>query len=355
MKTAVIYSSRYLDHSTGFGHPESPDRLRAIISGIKSSAVLQDNCSLAAPREATLEEICAVHDKSYVKTVERFCSSGGGNFDEDTFLSPKSYEVALLAAGGAIKACELVMSREFDNGFALVRPPGHHSGVRGRALSASSLGFCVFNNVAIAAEALMKKFGLKHVMILDIDVHGGNGTQEIFYDRPEVLFVNLHQRGIYPGRCFVEEVGEGKGKGFNINVPLPPMASDDVYLKAYEEVIVPIASQFKPQFLLISAGFDGHMSDPLASMRLSDAGYIFQFEKALSIAHDSGAKGPVAMLEGGYNLDVLSRVITSVIATMSGAPIKADLKMATSFSDIVKEANATLKELKDTLSPYWKL
>jgi acetoin utilization deacetylase AcuC-like enzyme len=354
MPTAVVYSDRYLNHVTGSDHPENADRLKAIMKGIRESGILKSGkCILIEPREVAPEEVCLVHDESYVKMVKEFCERGGGSLDEDTVLSRDSYNVALLSVGGAVKACEGVVTTKFSNAFALVRPPGHHSGVCGRALGASSLGFCLFNNVAVAAEVLVSKFGLKRIMILDFDVHAGNGTQEIFYDRRDVLLINLHQRGIYPNRCFINEVGEGDGEGFNVNVPLPPMSGDDVYLRVYDEIVMPIAEQYKPNFVLVSAGFDGHVADSLATMRLSDFGYVTQIERIMVMA--SRSEGMVAVLEGGYDFKMLARIVPILIAKMGGLHMSVDRKRTVSDHRTVKRVERVLVELREVLSSYWKV
>lgn len=355
-KTAVIYDPLYLEHYSGVGHPESPQRLTAIMDGIKKTHLLKTGtCVLLAPRAVSSAALEAVHDPAYFKAIEKLSRSGGGTVDSDTILSSKSYDAAVHAAGGMLHACELVLAGKFSNAFALVRPPGHHAGTNGRALSASSQGFCVFNNVAIAAANLIKKHGLKRVMILDIDVHHGNGTQEIFNPTHKVLYVSIHQDGrtLYPGTGFINEIGEGKGEGSKINIPLPPCSGDEIYLKALNQIVIPIATEYRPEMILISAGFDAHHTDPVASMRLSSMGYLGIFEAALSLASKLCSGKLAAVLEGGYNLDTLSKLVPGVIAKMAKVPFKIIDKRLSSTSDTVKFAGHVIKQVKDTLAPYW--
>jgi acetoin utilization deacetylase AcuC-like enzyme len=355
-KTAVIYDPLYLEHYTGVGHPESPQRLTAIMNGIKRIRLLETGkCVLLAPKAISSEALEAVHDPSYSKAIERISRSGGGAVDSDTILSAKSYDAAIHAAGGMLDACELVLAGKFSNAFALVRPPGHHAGTHGRALSASSQGFCVFNNVAITAANLIEKHGLERVMILDIDVHHGNGTQEIFNPTSKVLYISIHQDGrtLYPGTGFVDEIGEGEGEGSKVNIPLPPYSGDEIYLKVLKQIVIPIATEYRPEMILISAGFDAHHTDPVASMRLSSMGYLEMFEATLSLASKLCSGKLAAVLEGGYNLDTLSKLVPGVIAKMAQVPFSITDKRLSSSSDTTKLVGQVIKQVKTTLAPYW--
>jgi len=356
-KTAIIYSPIYLQHNPGLHHPESPNRLKAIINGVEKAGLLKTkNYVIIDPRKATLEEIEAVHDSSYIKMIKKICEHSGGAVDSDTILSSKSYEAAVLAAGGMLGACESVLSGKFSNAFAFVRPPGHHVGFDGRALGASSQGFCVFNNVAIAAINLMKKHGLKRIMILDIDAHHGNGTQEIFNRTPNVLYVSIHQDGktLYPGTGFIDEIGEGEGEGSKVNIPLPPFSGDDIHLKALNQIVVPIAKDFKPEIILISAGFDAHHMDPVANLRLSSFEYLKAFEIALSLASNLCSGKLAATLEGGYSLETLSKLAPAIIGKMAGISIPITDKQPASPPDAAQRADEVINQVKNTLSPYWK-
>lgn len=355
-KTAVIYDNIYLEHYAEVGHPESPQRLTAIMNGIKKNRLLETGtCVLLPPRAAPSKAVEAVHNPVYLKAIKRLSRSGGGVVDSDTILSAKSYNTAIHAAGGMLDACELVLRGKFSNAFALVRPPGHHAGTNGRALSASSQGFCIFNNVAIAATNLIKKHGLERVMILDIDAHHGNGTQEVFNPTPKVLYVSVHQDGrtLFPGTGFVNEIGEGEGEGSKINIPLPPYSGDEIYLNALNQIAIPIATEYRPEIILVSAGFDAHHTDPVANMRLSSMGYLEIFDTALSLAYKLCSGKLVAVLEGGYNLDTLSKLVPGVIAKMAQVQFRIIDKRLSSTSDTVKLAEHVIKQVKNTLAHYW--
>ena len=265
-KTAVIFSPKYYQHNPGRDHPETAKRLGTVVNELKSGRLSRSkNWQFVAPEKARIEDVELVHDIDYIKFVETLCKSGGGLIDlEDTVVSPKSFDVALYAVGGTLKAVNLVMEKEFKNAFALVRPPGHH------AEKFYAKGFCIFNNVAIAAGHLLKKFNLQRILILDIDAHHGNGTQETFYGTNKVLYISLHQNPrAFSGTGFIDEIGEGEGIGYNVNIPFPFRTGDQIYLKAMREIVTPITCQYKPQFILVSAGLDGHYTDPVANLSLS--------------------------------------------------------------------------------------
>lgn len=355
-KTAIVYSPIYLEHYAGIGHPESPERLTRIMDGIKKSRILETGkCILVNPREATLEELEAVHNPAYIKQIETISKRGGGRLDSDTFLSPKSYDAAVFAAGGMLGICEAILDGKFNNAFALVRPPGHHAGSNGRALAVSSQGFCIFNNVAIAATNLIRKHGLKRVMILDIDAHHGNGTQEIFNSTSKVVYMSIHQDGrtLYPGTGFVEDIGEGEGEGSKVNIPLPPYSGDDVYSKVLSQIVVPVATEFRPEMILISAGFDAHHADPITNLRLSSFGYMEIFETALTLASTLCSGRLAVVLEGGYGLDTISKLIPALIAKMAKTQLKITDRRSYSSSDVIRVAEEVIVDVKHTLDPYW--
>ena len=351
-KTAVMYTPKYLDHKTGLGHPESPARLRVIMRELERSGLFETGkCSLVQPEPASLEDVELIHEFEYVQLVQRICASGGGLLDlGDTVVSPESSEVALLAAGGAIKAVDLTMAQKFRNAFALVRPPGHHAGPY------YSLGFCVFNNTAIAAAHLLRSFNLDRVLILDVDAHHGNGTQEVFYDSDRVLYISLHQDPIeFPGTGFIDEVGEGEGLGYTVNIPFPFRIDDQSYLKAFNQIVVPIIQQHKPQFILVSTGFDNHYMDPVASLSLSTLSYAKIFGKVLELASKFCAGKLVAILEGGYSLRFLGKMAVSVIARMAGVSCSIKDKRPVAGPGIRKLAEKTIDEVKMVQSSFWDL
>ena len=303
LKTGLVYSERFQDHNTGHNHHERPARVSFAYNFLKKSDLFND-LAVISPKAATLKQIKSVHTKYYIEHVERACSKGEHMLDSvDTAISHNSYQVALLAAGGVIHLVDTVMKGKIRNGFALIRPPGHH------AEKEKALGFCIFNNVAIAAKHLQEKYGLKRILIIDWDVHHGNGTQHIFEEDPSVFFFSVHQHPFYPGTGTEAEIGRGPGEGFTLNVPLKAGSGDPEYRYVFEEILYPKAVAFKPEFILISAGFDAHREDPLAHMNLSDEMYGFFTDIAMKIAAENGHERVVSVLEGGYQLEAISRSI----------------------------------------------
>lgn len=351
-RTAVIFSPKYYAHNTGVGHPESAKRLSAIVRELGNCNFSKSKSwRFVAPEKACIKDVELVHDVEYAKFVETFCRSGGGFLDlEDTVVSPESYEVALYAVGGVLKAVNLVMKKEFRNAFALVRPPGHHAG------KFSALGFCVFNNVAIAARHLLKNYDLKRILILDIDAHHGNGTQEAFYDTDEVLYVSLHQDPrVFPGTGFIDESGEGEGLGYNVNIPLPFQTGDRIYRKALTEIVTPIIGQYKPQFMLVSAGLDGHYTDPVASLSLSAFAYQEIYQQIVGLSSRICGGRLVSVLEGGYSLKFVGKIAAAAIAQMCGVSYSINDKTAPTNTRVMKEGEKTLEKVKKVQRAFWNL
>jgi acetoin utilization deacetylase AcuC-like enzyme len=351
-KTAVIFSPIYYRHNPGKGHPESAERLQTIIRELKKSRNAGvENWRFVEPEEASIEEVKLVHDMEYIKLVEATCKAGGGLLDlGDTVTSPESFEVALYAVGGALKAVNLVMERRFQKAFALVRPPGHHAG------KYRACGFCVFNNIAIAAEQLFRKFNLKRILILDIDAHHGNGTQENFYETDEVLFISLHQdpRG-FPGTGFVDEIGENKGLGYTVNIPFPFRTTDQTYLKAIKEVVVPLTRQYKPQFILVSAGLDGHYTDPVASLSLSAVCYQEVYETIVDLASETCDGRLVSILEGGYSLSFVGRIAATALAKMSGTDYNIRDRIPPTDQRIKEYGERVIEDVKRVQRDFWSI
>src|SRR2546427_8120770 len=265
--TGLIYDPRYLDHDMGAGHPESPNRLRAILQQLEQSGTAA-RLTRVEPREAEDEWITQIHTPSYLAMLKTHAPTKGRvSLDPDTSMSPGSLTAAYLAAGGALAAVDAIMSRQVDHVFCAVRPPGHH------AEAGHAMGFCLFNNVAIAARYVQKKYGLKRVLIVDWDVHHGNGTQHAFEDDPSVLFFSTHQFPFYPGTGRTSERGTGAGLGYTLNIPLAAGCGDREYQEVFEKVLYPAAQAFEPHLVLVSAGFDAHHDDPLASMNVTEDGY----------------------------------------------------------------------------------
>ena len=298
-RTGFVYHPDYLNHDMGTGHPESPERLRAILAHLDSRGILAQVVRIE-PIVARDEWVMQIHDPAYVARLKaKAPKSGRVSLDPDTSISPGSLPAAYLAAGGVLAAADAIMSGAVDNAFCAVRPPGHHA-ERDR-----SMGFCLFNNVAVAARYLQRVHGTSRVLIVDWDVHHGNGTQHVFYDDPTVLFFSTHQYPYYPGTGHAAEQGEGKGEGLTINVPMSPGQGDEEYREIFERLLVPAADEFKPDFVLISAGFDAHRDDPLASMALTEGGYGALTNIVTNIARRHSHGRVLSSLEGGYNLKAL--------------------------------------------------
>ncbi len=315
MNVGYVYDPVYLKHDTGY-HPENAQRLEAIMAHLKETGLLKQIAPIK-PRSATVEELTYVHQASYVSRIQDAASRGGGWLDGDTVMSPDSYNAALYAAGGAIEATDAVISGGVNSAFALVRPPGHH------ATAMAAMGFCLFNNIAIAAQHALKKHKMEKVAIIDFDVHHGNGTQEAFYNNPQVLYISTHQYPHYPGTGTVSETGSGAAEGTTVNIPLPGGSGDDEYRRVFEQIVVPVVRRFHSGLILVSAGYDLHWKDRLAMMEVSTAGFaeIIRFIKGLADELCDGKT--VITLEGGYNLKALA---TSVKATFDALLGNSDIE-----------------------------
>jgi acetoin utilization deacetylase AcuC-like enzyme len=336
VRAVAFYDDPVFDeHDAGEGHPERPARLQSLRRGLEEAG-LAKRLDLRRPRAATREELERVHTRGHVDAVAA-TSGGSRQFDPDTRAGPRSYEAALHAAGATIQAVEDALAGGAERAFCAVRPPGHH------AESDRAMGFCLFNNVAVGAAAALAR-GTERVLVVDWDVHHGNGTQEIFYRDPRVLYVSTHAYPFYPGTGAAEEVGEGPGRGFTVNLPLPAGCGDGEYAPLYREVVEPLARAFAPEIVLVSVGFDPHTLDPLAGMNVTERGFATLARSCLEAAE--GARGCVFVLEGGYALPALAASGAAVLQVLLGA----DGGEAVAPS----EAGSRLAALyRQALSPLW--
>ena len=311
MTTAYITHPRYVDHDIP-GHPEHAGRIRSVWEAL-DEAGLTDRMQAIEPVPATDEHILPVHTAQYLdvlRQIER--NEHAVHFDMDTYALPQTPAVARLSAGGVIQAVDAVLTGQADNALAAVRPPGHH------AIPERAMGFCYLGNVAMAARHAQRAHGLERVLIVDYDVHHGNGTQDIFYDDDSVLFFSTHQHPYYPGTGAMDEIGGGKGRGYTVNVPLGAGHSDDDYNHIFNDVLWPLARRFRPQLVLVSAGFDAHWDDPLAMMRLSLNGFSRLDRQLIRLAGELCNGRIVFVLEGGYNLKVLAHGTANIARTLLG-------------------------------------
>lgn len=310
MRVGLIYDPVYLEHDTGT-HVENSQRLTTTISHLEETH-LMDKLNLLPPRAATIDELAAVHAPEYISKIRNQSERGGGWLDHDTVTSPGSYNAALFAAGGTISAVDAVMNREVNSSFALVRPPGHH------ATCWQAMGFCLFNNMAVAAKYALANFDIKRILIVDFDVHHGNGTQDTFYADPHVLYFSTHEYPFYPGTGSIDETGARDGEGFTVNIPLLAGWGDDEYQKVFEDILAPVAKRFEPQLLMVSAGYDAHWADSLASMQLSISGFARLVEIIKTLADMLCQGRMVFVLEGGYNLEALSLSVAASLDILRG-------------------------------------
>jgi acetoin utilization deacetylase AcuC-like enzyme len=336
----LIHTERFAEHQTPPGHPERPERadvLDAIAARWRSRGT-----EVVAPREASREQLLRVHDADYLRRISE-TTGRAMQLDPDTFTSPESYDIALAAAGACVDAVERVMGTAHRAAYALVRPPGHHA-ERGRAM-----GFCLLNNVAVAA-AHARAMGAARVAIVDFDVHHGNGTQHIFDNDPHVLYISLHQYPYYPGTGAADEIGRDSGRGFTVNVPLEVGAVDEDYQIAFRRIVIPVLRQFEPSLLIASAGFDAHQDDPLGGMRLTTAAFAAMTAELRAVAEECCRGRVVAAVEGGYDLEALAASLDASIDTLSGearAPAWPSSGIAST------RGQTAVADLRPLLAQFW--
>lgn len=311
-QTAFVYDPIFLKHETGAGHPESPKRLMAILDRLESSGMMNELLSIT-PVPASMEAVTRIHSSAYVEHIAEM-SRGGRHFYEgtDTAGSSATYQAALMAAGAVISATDCVMRGDATNAFCAVRPPGHH------AESSEAMGFCFFNNIAIGARHLQAHHGIKRVAIIDWDVHHGNGTQHSFYADLSVLYFSIHQWPHYPGTGRRDETGEQEGKGYTVNVPVTAGSTDTDFMDVFTHTLRPAIDRFRPEFILISAGFDAHTEDPLSRTMVTTEGFAAMTRAVLSMAATHCKSRVVSVLEGGYSLGALTDSVEAHLRVLMG-------------------------------------
>jgi acetoin utilization deacetylase AcuC-like enzyme len=344
-QTGIVKDNRYMDHDMGAYHPESPDRLKVVYEMLEDSD-MTGKFHKVPVRSAKREELLLVHSANYIDLLEATDGKDSTYLDPDTQTSAGSYKAALLAAGGLCEAIASVHSGELKNVFALVRPPGHH------AEKSRAMGFCLFNNVAIGARFAQETLHMSRILILDWDLHHGNGTQHSFEDDPSILYMSTHQSPYYPGSGSREEVGTGKGEGYTVNVPLSTGYGDGEFTAIFEEVFKPIALAFKPDLILVSAGFDTYYGDPLGGMKVSPGGFAGITRSIMDMAESCCGGKMVITLEGGYNLQGMrdsTKAVLRELADLSKTTV-ADL-LAQADRGMVDRAVGPVKEIH---RKYWK-
>ncbi|OPX59763.1 MAG: Histone deacetylase domain protein [Methanobacterium sp. PtaB.Bin024] len=338
---SLVNSPEYAKHQLET-HPENQGRLEVLIDSLQNEGLL-NKLDVHQPILPNEEDLLLVHTKEHLKHLKSFTDSGGGYLDYDTYASPHSYEIAKLAAGGAIKASELVLGQS-DFAYSLARPPGHH------ATTDRAMGFCLINNLAVALKYMRKKHGIKKFLIFDFDAHYGNGTAEIFYHDPHVLYISIHQdpRTIFPGKGFIEEIGSGSGEGFNLNIPMPPGSRTSDYIYILKKILEPVCSQFKADFYYLDVGFDGHHEDPLSSLLLDDdfypwaACYMQKITPTITL-----------ILEGGYSHRGMAQSNLKMIKVLMDKNLNEKEFQPHGKSIVKDETKKIFKEIQNTFSPFF--
>lgn len=340
-RLSIVRDPVYLEHKTGEFHPESHHRLEALYS-LLDQAEMKKLYEPLEPRKATRAEIEYIHSPAYYEKAEATSGQRVTYLDPDTVASPGTFEAALYATGGILAGIDTLFSDAADSVLALIRPPGHHAEHDG------GMGFCIFNNVAVGAVYAMEQHTIKRVLIVDWDLHHGNGTQHAFYGDPRVLYFSTHQYPYYPGSGAVDEVGRGEGEGFTVNVPLAAGKGNDEYIGIFRSILTPIADQYRPQLVIVSAGFDTYRDDPLGGMELTSSGYATLTEIVKSIAERHAEGRLLVALEGGYDLQGLRECVKSVIHTLIG-----DTESGLPDYDTVKDNGSYIENVLAVQRRFW--
>ncbi len=341
-RSAVVIDREYLKHDPGPFHPERPERLEPLIE--LAAQLDAKNFTRLPPKAAKREAIESCHGGDYIQLLESTSTANAYALDGDTLTCRDSFGVGLLAVGGFLELLDAIAAGEVQNGFALVRPPGHH------ALKDRAMGFCLMNTVAIGAHHLRRQYGVGRVLIVDWDVHHGNGTQDAFYEDPSVLYISTHQYPYYPGTGAISEVGFQKGEGYTVNVPLPAGCGDEEYLRVFRDVVLPIGAKFQPEWVLVSAGFDPHRRDPLGGMNVTEEGFGSMAHGLLSLAQGQSGGKIAFLLEGGYDLDALKNSVGCVLREME----KARERDAFSAQEIrAEKIDKLVRKILEVQERYW--
>ncbi len=347
LQTGIVKDERYMDHMANVYHPESHRRLE-VIHQMLQEPDMEGNFVEIRPRMATREELEMIHGPRYIQLVASTADKDYTMLDPDTYACAKSYETAKLATGGVLAAVDEVLAGRVNNAFAFIRPPGHH------AETNRAMGFCIFNNVAVATSYAIQKYKIQRALIIDWDLHHGNGTQHSFEGRPDVLYFSTHQFPYYPGTGYVNEIGHGEGKGFTVNVPLAPGPGDGEFMRIFEEILEPVALAYKPDLVLVSAGFDIYYEDPLGGMQVTPEGFANLARIILEFAQKTCQGKVVFVLEGGYHLEGLRDSVRAVLKTLRGE-ILADGRDKSIRKRADKDMIApVIKRVKEIQRPFWK-
>ena len=345
-KTGVVEDLRYIRHGAGFAHPETPERLVAIYEMLDNHDMAWKFTGIDA-RHATREELERVHRPSFIDFIAQTAGKPMTILDSDTAATAETYDTARLAAGGFMNAIDSVVSGKTDNAFALVRPPGHH------AQEATAAGFCIFNNIAVGARHALARWELERILIADWDLHHGNGTQEIFYEDREVLYFSTHQSPAYPGTGGFEEMGKGPGLGYTLNVPLRAGADDAFYVRVFRELLCPVARSFRPELILVSAGFDTYVGDPLGGMKMTPEGFACLTRILLDLADEWCGGRLVMVLEGGYNIQGLAKCVRAVLLEMIGETRVTEEMLSRMAGETGEQADRVIGRAQERIGHFW--
>ena len=342
MTTGIIQDELFLLHDTGLYHPERKERLISVAEGLRTYAH-GDQLVRLKPRRATEEELRLIHPAAYIRRIQQTSGKTQTQLDSDTVASAESFEVALHAVGSLLVLIDAVQAGEIQNGFGFVRPPGHH------AEPDRSMGFCLFSNVAIGAAYALGKYKLSKVLVIDFDVHHGNGTQNAFYNRSDVLYASTHQYPLYPGTGNFPEIGASEGLGFTINFPLPAHSNDDTFNLVFDKIIAPIGRSYRPDLIIVSAGYDAYVEDPLAGMEVTPLGFAGITRTILSLAQDVCDGRVVFLLEGGYHLQGLQSSVLKTLDELTGQGIPSRAWRSSELFEVIQAKS------KANFGPYWNV